>query len=326
MYGTHTVGQFRYTYLIMFVPAYMAVFLRHARQRALFFKIFVAFSVGGALLAAPVIGQIKGWSVGPASRFFPSTVSLGLAFGWVALLLACERRAIRFPKWLARLLGVPVVALVLADSHRSVWLSTFIFVVYLMAVGTMSSAVRMRIVTATVAVVSLVVVAAVALGFDVGGYVGQRGNALINPSADPTSLWRLQLWSSNLVQWRQNVWSGVGFGPYYAGNASEGVSAKLMPHSLWIQTLVSIGAVGLALLLAVLVAAAATLWRAMASRRGEDRGRVDGLVVELALGVLISSLAYWSVYSFEFYSALWIGVGLAAAIAVDARRAAGEAA
>ena len=42
--------------------------------------------------------------------------------------------------------------------------------------------------------------------------------------------------------------------------------------------------------------------------------RWTSVLVEFGLGVLIGALAYWSVYSFDYYSCFWIGTALAAAI------------
>lgn len=323
-YGIHTVGHFRYTYLIAVVPAYIAMFLRSPAQRRRFLVFLIVFSVGVPLAALPAVGLLKGWSVGPTSRFFPSSVSLGLLYGWTALLLACERGAIGVPKWLARWLALPVAAILLADSHRSVWLTGLILMLYFVAVGRVSAGVRSRLAALAAAIVTMILVAASVLRLDVLAYVVDRGSAIVDPGGDPTSSWRLGLWESNLARWWDHPLAGDGFGGYYAGNAELGVSVSLMPHSLYVETLVTMGAIGLALLVAVVVAAGATLWTALKQQRTTKRGSLDTTLVELGLGILISAQAYWSVYSFDYYSCLWVGVALAAAVGARHRAAEGK--
>ena len=316
VFGVHTVGQFRYMFLLAVVPAYAATFLHSSSQRRRLFVFLIMFSVGVPLAAIPLIGGLKGWGIGPESRFFPSSVSLGLLYGWVALFLASERRDIAIPKWVARVLALPVAAILIIDGHRSVWLTATILVVYLVASGMSSASQRGRIIALAATVATVLLVAASVIGVDILGYVARRGGALIDPSGDPTSSWRLSLWGSNLSRWWQNPLAGDGFGGYYSGNAALGLSPTLTPHSLYIETLVAMGAIGLGLLVVVIAAAGVYLWSSRRAFRSTSRGSLDLLLVELGLGILISALAYWSVYSFDYYSCLWIGVGLAAAIGI----------
>jgi hypothetical protein len=317
-YGLHTAGQIRYSYLILIVPAYAAVFLRSSAQRRRFFLIFVSFSVGAALLAFPIVGTMKGWGIGPGSRFFPAPTSLGLVFGWLALLIACERDLVAFPTWLARVLGFPVVAIAIVDSHRSAWIAVFALLVFLLFVGRHTLAQRIRILAAGTAIAAVLIVAATAAGLGFWGFVTSRARAIVDPASDPTSAWRLAIWSSNLAQWRHHMLGGVGFGAYYAGSAEAGLAMTLQPHSLWVQTLVSMGAVGLAMLAALFVVVGATLWEALKSQRRRGGASLDALMVEFGLGILVASLAYLTVYSFDYYACIWVGLGLAAALRATA--------
>lgn len=316
-YGIHTVGQFRYMFLLAVVPAYAAMFLRSSNQRRRFFAFLVAFSVGVPLAVIPLVGALKGWGIGPESRFFPSAVSLGLLYGWIALFLATERGAVHLPKWLGRVLALPVMALLIVDSHRSVWLTALILFVYFIAVGMSSAGLRSRIVALAATVATVLLVAASIVGVDILGYIASRGGALVDPSGDATSSWRLSLWGSNLSHWWQHPLAGDGFGGYYSGNSALGLSTTLMPHSLYVETLVAMGAIGLILLIAVIVAAGVFLRRTLRAQQRPSRpGSLDVILMELGLGILVGALAYWSVYSFDYYSCLWIGIGLAAAIGI----------
>ena len=292
-FGIHTVGQFRYSYLVLAVPAFAALFLRSAATRRQFFAFLIVFSVGVPLALLPVVGSLKGWGIGPASRFFPANVSLGLLYGWVGLLLASERGLIKLPRWLGRGLAFPVAGVLLVDSHRSVWLTGFALLIYFVVIGRMSAGTLVKLFFLAAAVVVSVLATTTILGFDATAYVVSRGSAIVNPSADVTSSWRLDLWISNLDRWWRHPWLGEGFGGYYAGNAARGVIVTVGPHSLPVQTLVSMGAIGLALIAVVMVTAGVILWKTAKAYRRSRPDSLDTLLLELGLGILVSAQMYW---------------------------------
>ena len=314
-YGINAPGQFRYSYLILIVPAYALLFLDSAEQRRRFFWVILLFSVVVPVALVPLIAAFKGWGVGPASRFYPAPVSLGLLYGQVALLLATERGLTRFPKWLARGLAFPVAALIVADSHRSVWLAALVLVCSYLLVGWLSSGVIARVAWLASALVAACAALAVIMHIDILGYLAARGNALVDPQSDGTSAWRLEVWSANLAAWRHHPLAGDGFGGYYAGNAGLDVATTIQPHNYYVQTLVTMGAVGMALLLVTVAAAASTLWSGL-RRRSTGGHPLDAQLSELGLCVLISALAFSVAYAPSYYPAIWVGLGLAAASAV----------
>lgn len=312
-YGIHTIGQFRYSYLVLAVPAYAALFLRTPTQRRRFVVVLLALSVGVTLAVVPLIGIWKGWGIGPGSRFFPAPVSLSLLFGWVALLVISERAALPVPKWLARALGFPVAVMLIVDSHRSVWLAGLTMLAYLLVAGRAAATTIARVAALAAAVIAVVLAVATIRGFDILGYVVTRGSALVDPSGDHTSTWRLDLWESNLRRWWQSPWTGDGFGGYYAGNVAQGVSQNIQTHSAYVQALVVLGAVGLALLAAVTVAVWLVLRREVVDARRRGVEGLDAVLVELGLAILAGTLAFGIVYPVTLASCIWVGVALAAA-------------
>lgn len=313
-YGIHTIGQFRYSFLILGAPIYAAIFLRSPKQRRQFCTFLLVFSVGVTLAAVPVIGYMKGWSFGPSSRFFPANVSLGLAYGWTAMLFTSERGLLKIPKWLPRGLAVPVAAMLVMDGHRSVWLAELILVVYLLAAARIPTAIRVRIVASSAAVAGVLFAAAGIFGFSLWTYLVGRASAIVDPTADPTSSWRLKLWEASLARWWERPLAGEGFGAYYQGNVAIGVAETTTPHSLYVQTLVPMGAIGLVLLVALIAAATISLRRALKWPCRTGRVSLDEGLVILGLGALISALAYWSAYSLDLYSVIWVGLGMAAVL------------
>jgi len=319
-YGVHTIGQFRYSYLLLAAPAYAALFLRTSTQRRRFVAFLLVYSVGVTLAVVPLIASLKGWSVGPGSRFFPSSVSLGLLYGWAALFVLSERGALPVPRWLARGLALPVAGLLVLDSHRSVWLAALAMLALALLALRAATTTVVRLITLTAAAAVALLTVATLWGFDVFGYILVRGSAIVAPSTGDTSAWRLRLWRANLARWREHPLTGDGFGGYYAGNATVGVAQTMMPHSLYVQTLVVLGLVGLVLLVGVVAACAVVLWRSRRAAPGAGRAPLDAALPVVGLLVLGGALAFWSVYPLDLYSCLWVGVALAAAAGLRGAR------
>lgn len=70
----------------------------------------------------------------------------------------------------------------------------------------------------------------------------------------------------------------------------------------------------MALLVAVVVVAGATLWDALKRQRNVEQESLDATLVEVGLGILLSALAYSAVYAVDYYPCLWVGLALAAAL------------
>ena len=75
-------------------------------------------------MCVPIIGQLKGWSIGPEARFFPASISLGLLYGLLALSLGKKYRIIKINEILYWLIFVISGLMIIIDSHRSVWIAT----------------------------------------------------------------------------------------------------------------------------------------------------------------------------------------------------------
>jgi O-antigen ligase len=315
-YGIHAPGHFRYSYLLLVTPAYAALFLQHETQRRRFIAILLALTVAGVLAAVPVVGHFKGWAIGPGSRFFPAAVSLSLLFGWTALLVFTERGLLPIPKWLPRALGIPVAALLIVDSHRSVWLAGAVMAGYALLSGRTSAPVVVRLLALGAAAFTTALVVSYLWGFNLVDYVVTRGDAFLNPSADNTSTWRIGLWTSSLRQWLLNPWAGEGFGGYYSAHAARGVSEAIQPHSAYVQSLVTLGVIGLGLLLLTGIGAWFAIRRAVRDGRDAVDLGFDVTAAEVGLLVLAGSAAFCLVYPIPQIACLYVGVALAAALAI----------
>ncbi|MRR38082.1 hypothetical protein EG829_26225, partial [bacterium] len=121
-YGLSALGEFRFRYLILGLPVYLALGADSAVFR-LWTARWVAWApVIGTMLALPMVASAKGWSLGEASRFYPSSISLALLLAaiWVTLRSADLERG--FPQAASYGVLAFIVVLIVKDAHRSVWL------------------------------------------------------------------------------------------------------------------------------------------------------------------------------------------------------------
>jgi O-antigen ligase len=205
--------------------------------------------------------------------------------------------------------------MVIVDSHRSVWLAGLVLMAYFLFMRRTSLATVLKYGFLLMTVFAAVLLPLIFTGYDVLGYVARRAEAYRSPINDPTSSWRILLWLRNLAQWAQHPLDGLGFGPYYQGNVAAGVASTTSPHDLYVQTLVTLGAVGLALLVGLVVCAGVLMWSSARGPAAETGGDLDTSLALFGLGVLLSSSAYWLAYGMEPYTLLWMGLGVAAALA-----------
>lgn len=309
-FGLSALGEFRFRYLIMGLPVFMALGLDAQGTRSTVARLLAWSPVVGVILTLPIIGMSKGWGVGEASRFYPSAISLALLYGaiWIGLSLQNPDQ----PVWpgLAHASFLLVAVVLIADGHRSVWLVAAVTFALLVWLG----AVRLSRIWSWGLLALAGLVAAVAIiglsGLSVFDYVTERGSAFVNPTGDPTSNWRLEVWKAYIPVWLSTPLFGQGFGGYWdVYVAGFGTRITTMPHSLYIQTLVKLGLVGMAALAGWFVIA----WRTLLVPARQGDGPVPALAL-MGLIAVAGQLAYGTVYVLEFWNLAWIGVGLASAL------------
>ena len=320
LYGLSAPGEFRYRYLVLALPAYIALSFTLVEQRRRLLAAAILMATVVTLCFIPLIGVMKGWGVGPESRFLPSVLSLGLVLGWTALFLAVRAGVLRVSSSLVWLLALPLAGLVLVDGHRSVWLVALAVMLTLMVLGELGSARISGWILPAAAVVGLILVAVVASGVDPVPYVVARAEAFTAPANDATASWRQMQWQAQLEVWRQSPIAGQGFGGYWSAGEQYGAT-DVSPHSLYVQTLVKLGIVGLALMGVAAAGIAVVLARALVRfRRSGRREGLDDVLVVMGLVALVAVLVYGVAYALDYYALLFVGLGLAAAIPTTGHR------
>ena len=311
IYRLSAVREFTVCYLGLVTVPYIALFLRPRRDIARVFKALALVGVGVPLVLLPLVGQLKGWGIGPQTRFYPSVVHMGILYGLIAAYLLQGRER----PWRLALgaLAVPAVFLIIADSHRSVWLAAGVSLVALTVTGRLRLDRFWKWGFVAVLVVAVAASALIALGKDPVGYVASRGVAFTDPNADATTSWRLSVWRSAIEQGRQHPVLGEGFGSYFDFQLAGGRDVTVQPHNFYVETFLKLGLVGLAAYVGLAAAVLATLIGARRRARRSGDPRLEPVVV-MGLVAACASLAYSLVYSFEVYSMLFVGLGLAAAL------------
>ncbi len=311
MYGLSALGEFRFRYLILSVPLYVCIFFAQEDERRGLFKMLIAFALFLPILCVPIIGHLKGWSVGADSRFFPGLISLGLLYGVIALSLGQKYNLVRINGALYWLIIVSVGLMILFDTHRSVWLSGIVAAITLSA---MKEIPYRKIMTwSLLIIISVVIVYSVASEFIMSStkttpvdFIFERSSDIVKFSEGykNTASWRVAKWKMEMKKFYAAPIAGVGFGGYW-GLSGEGIS----PHSLYVETLVKLGIVGMLLYLIIVLKIFDKLRRTIARYKVEADAEMAILITGIV--VLIASHAFYSVYTFEYYSLLFIGLSAA---------------
>lgn len=322
IYGVSAIGEFRSSYLILAMPAYVAVSFSGRHERRGLLAVVAISSTVVTVAAAPIVGMLKGWGIGAGNRFFPAILSLGILLGWLGLFLAARARALRIAMTLVWLLAIPAAALVLVDGHRSVWLVALALPVALLVLGEIDLLHTPGWIVPVVAMAGLAVLLITAVGFNPVSFVTTRAVAFTAPAQDPTTRWREAQWRAQLIVWREQPVLGRGLGGYWEEGRRYG-GAGTVPHNLYVQILTKLGVIGLALWLLTAACVALFLIRGLMRLRHERRrDDLDYVLVVMGLVGLVAVHVYGVAYGLEYYGLLFTGLGVAAtAYSRDATRA-----
>ena len=122
VYGLSTFGELRYSYLVLLVAPYVALFASTPARRIRLAWLTV---LAGLWLpaTAPWIILSHEWMFGPTSRVFPAVVALGMVYAMAASYLLERATTTRLPRLILYIATVATILLVVVDGHRSVWLA-----------------------------------------------------------------------------------------------------------------------------------------------------------------------------------------------------------
>lgn len=311
-YGISAPGEFRYRYLVLVVPVYIAFFFEAAGERRKLFRLLVFCSLIFTLASVPIIGTLKGWVIRITGtyedRFLAADLTLGLVYGFAMLFLARKYNYVEFSNRRLWSTALPVLFMVYIDSHRSVWL---VCSVILFAFMVMKEIKVTKIWQWGIPLVILVIsiwFASEQAGVNPTQYIAARGLAFVSPEEDETSAWRLAQWEVQITKFYSSPVIGEGFGGHFGLSGLKG-DVGVQPHSLYVQTLVKIGIVGTFLYLAVVFKLLSSFKKWITEQ--SNSGNSETGLVKVAFVILIAAHAYYFTYAFDYYTWLYVGLGIA---------------
>ncbi len=315
IYGLSSPGEFRFRYLILVVPLYIAIFFSTTERRKKLLKLLIASSLFCPIMSVSIIGQLKGWSIGPDARFFPASISLGLLYGLLALFLGKKYRIIKIKEIVYWLIFVISGLMIIIDSHRSVWIATIAVGVVLFCIKENNYSKKMNNILLTVFSIIIILfltnqILILKTKTNLFNYMTGRTSDLVklDESYNNSASWRVIQWKKQMTQFYDSPIVGEGFGGYWSLSGIPG-DLGVFPHDLYVQTLVKIGAVGMGLYLIIIGTLLVNFKRII--KKYKVKYDPEMAILISGMVVLISSHVYYIAYSFEYYSLLFIGLGVA---------------
>ena len=311
-YGIAAFGEFRFSYLILVLPVYIALFFDTIELRKRLFLIIIFSSIFAILLSVPFIASSKGWVIGNTEydRFLSSQISLGLIYGFIALILSKKYNIIKISLRIILIITIPVFILLIADGHRSVWLALVVAIISLYRLREFKIAKLSKWGVWIFILIMIVFIVFQNENLSLFDYIRERLIAFTSPKNDPNSLWRLAVWDASLKNFFNAPLFGHGFGGYWHTFVAElNLTTNFSPHNLYIHTLVKTGLAGLILYLIIVYKLYKKLKTTLYFIKGKNN--IDIPIIIFSIVVLVSSFFYYMVYSFDYFPMLYLGLGAA---------------
>jgi O-antigen ligase len=315
VYGISAPGEFRYRYLILSAPLYISVFFSSLERRKKLLKLLVASSLFFPIICVPIIGQIKGWAIGPESRFFHASISLGLIYGLIALSLSRKYNIIRINPVFFWFIIISLGFIVIIDSHRSVWLASVaagatLFWIKEINCRKMINHALIIIVSGTIIFFLAQQVIMIKLNTNLVDFVVDRAGDLVKVDERYKNnvSWRMVQWKAQMAKFYASPIIGEGFGGYWGFSGIRG-DLGVQPHNLYVQTLVKLGIIGMLFYTIIIIK---LFYRfKFTLEKCRIKGNLENPIIIIGILSLIVSHVFYVAYAFEYYSLLFIGLGVA---------------
>lgn len=250
-YQINSLGEFRHTYLILFMPFWLA-FIEDEEKVIKIIKSIIRL----ILIVSPIIyitisiifrrGTIL-QSFSAANRIFTSEINLAILLSLVAYFIFVKYNVIRSNPIFKQVILYSNSLILLLDFHRSV--VTVFLAIMLYLIFKRELKVNVWYIIGGSIVLFLLLYGAIEKNlFD---YIFIRSEAFYDPQGDETSYWRLLNWEYQLQRFFLNPIFGQGFGAYW-GLTEQRWDVGLMPHNLYIMILAKLGITGLIMFLLLL--------------------------------------------------------------------------
>jgi len=315
VYGLSAPGEFRYSYLILSVPLYVSFMFPIVQRRKKLLKLLIVSSLFLPIIFIPIIGELKGWRIGPENRFFPASISLGLIYGLLALGLGKKYKIIKISKILYWFIIVFVGVMIIVDSHRSVWLVTVIVGVIIYRIKEINYSKKKNhvLIITFIGLITFMLAQQVLMTdmkTDLIHFIIGRSSDLIkiDESYNNTASWRMVQWKTQMIKYYDSPIIGEGFGGYWGYSGIQG-DLGVSPHNMYVQTLVKLGTVGLVIYMIITAKIFVNIKRILTNN--EIKNDPDISILIIGFVILVASHVFYIAYSFEYYSLLFIGLAIA---------------
>lgn len=307
-YGISAPGEFRFRYLILILPFYIALNFNTSNNRKKLVKIIIFLGYFIPLFYIPIVGIMKGWIFGAENRFLNSQIYLGMVYSLALIYLSIKYNYINYKKSLIIFSLIPFTFFFVIDSHRSTWLSAFVIILTLFFLKEIKIN-KLTIILPFMLFLGIILIPLINdTGINLSQYITERGSAYFDPANDASSNFRLIMWDLQLEKFYQNPILGEGFGGYWKTILPNGSIIDISPHSYYIQTLVKLGLIGLLLSLIfifILFKRFTRIYKITIKIHNQEKP-----LLVLGIIVIISMIIYNIVYSLEYYSLIYLGVSI----------------
>lgn len=308
-YGLSAPGEFRFRYLILALPLYISLNFNSFESRKKLAKFFIRIGYFLPLFYIPIIGMMKGWTFGAENRFLNSQFYLGMVYSLTLIFLSGKYNYIKFNKSIIILSLVPFTFFFIIDSHRSAWLAAAVILGLMFYINELKAGKFIKVIPFILILGAIIVPLVSDTGIHFTKYIEERGSAFVDPSADPTSDWRLMMWTAQLERFIKTPILGEGFGGYWTVFIPQLGIVNISPHSYYVQTLVKVGLVGMVLWLVIAFKLGTRLKKFMIDAKSRYNPELPLII--LGFCVIITMHIYYIVYSLEYYSLMYLGLAIA---------------
>ena len=315
VHGLSSPGEFRSHYLILALPVYIAIFFDSEKSRKNLFKTALFLCLIVPVLFIPVIGEIKGWSIGAKSRFFPAMISFGILQGVLFCLLSIKWRMFKIPTVLLLPFLIVGALIIIFDTHRSVWFPAIAMIFAYFRFSQMelrqvlNKSLGYVLIIVAMSLMASAVVTSV-LNIELFDFIVDRSSELfaLNMDYETTWTWRIEKWKIELAKIVDFPFTGLGFGGYWGLEELVGDDG-VTPHNLYVQVIVKLGLVGLFFYLMTMGLVFKRIYYGMAKLKAVNDPEFVLLVS--AIIALIGSHIHYLAYGFDEYSFFFVGLGMA---------------
>ncbi len=308
----NTLGEFRTYYQYMLLIPYIVVFFQTENDQWRLFKLLIVLS--SLFLFSGILRgwMFRGFEIGFGIRWFTASANLALLNGMIALYFVIKQRLIKINSTVLIVLFAAFFCITIISNIRSVWLATIVAIIVVLLLGQFS--VRIQILSIIGILIALVIANYLLTIYNIDflTFIKDRSKPFYDYRSDPTASWRYYVWIEALKRIKESPFFGFGLGRHFQLYFKPGHVITTSPHNLYISITYQLGFVGLFLYLSFLVQ---IFYR---FRKALTKGITNKQFTIVLTGstILFSSSAYYIAYNFDYFTWLYIGLGIASIMKV----------